>query len=130
MCMSKVATILVLLLIFMQSGAIADSAGTVMFGPYEAITIEQEVIRGVKVDEEGKIWILLNPSYRARELILKISEEEGASYRKWYTGNYELISAANQDKVANAWTDWIETKSSYIEYWMGDKKILHLKKVK
>jgi hypothetical protein len=108
--------------------AIAD--GGVRFGPYEALTINSEIIRGVKVDEAGKIWLLLNPSYREQQITVKISIEEGAAYRKWFNGSYELVSPANQGKQPNAWTDWIETVSPYIEYWMDGQKILHLKKVK
>ena len=109
----------------------SNAESKVLFGPYEALTINSEVIRGVKVDDAGKIWILLNPLYREKELIVKISSENGAGYRKWFTsGDYELVSPANQGKQANQWTDWIETVSPYIEYWMSGKKILHLKKVK
>ena len=107
----------------------AFAAGNVRFGPYEAISINSDVIRGVKVEESGKIWLLLNPDYREREIIVKISNEPGSSYRKWFNGTEELVSPANQNKQANAWTDWIETKASYIEYWMSGELILHLKKV-
>ena len=103
---------------------------SVRFGPYESLVINSDVIRGVKVEDNGRIWILLNPAYRERELILKISSAEGNGYRKWYTsGTEELVSPANQGKQANAWTDWIETEAPYIEYWMSGEKVLHLKKV-
>ena len=101
----------------------------VRFGPYTALSINSDVIRGVKVDDSGKIWLLLNPEHREREIIVKISNQEGVGYRDWLTGGKELVSPANQGKQANAWTDWIETEASYIEYWMNDRKILHLKKV-
>lgn len=104
--------------------------GAVRFGPYEALTINSDVIRGVKVDDAGKIWLLLNPSYRDREIVVKISNEEGASYRQWFNGTEELISPANQGKQPNEWTDWLETQAPYIEYWMSGEKVLHLKKVK
>jgi len=107
----------------------AIAGANVRFGPYEALTINSDVIRGVKVDEAGKIWLLLNPDYRELELRLKISMEEGANYRKWFTGEEVLVSPANQGKQPNAWTDWIETQSKYIEYWMNGEKVLHLKKV-
>ena len=98
------------------------------FGPFEAIALNSDVIRGVKVEDDGKIWILLNPAYRERELVVKISNLEGESYRKWFTGSEELVSPANQGKQANQWTDWIETKARYVEYWMSGQLILHLKR--
>ena len=119
--------VLVLLLSF---GSSTPASGNVLFGPYEALTINHEVIRGVKVDDHGKIWLLLNPAYREKELIVKISNLPGASYRSWFNGSEELVSPANQGKQPNQWTDWIETVSPYIEYWMDGEKILHLKKVK
>ena len=99
------------------------------FGPYVALTINHDVIRGVKVDEENRIWLLLNPAYKEKEIILRISEEESAGYRRWLTGEYELISPANQGKQANEWTDWIRTQSPFIEYWMNDQLVLHLKRL-
>ena len=103
--------------------------GDVRFGPYEALAINSDVIRGVKVEENGEVWILLNPDYRERELRVKISSEKGSGYRKWHHGTFELISPAGQSKQANAWTDWVLTQSPYIEYWMDGELILHLKKV-
>lgn len=101
----------------------------VRFGPYEALTINSDVIRGVKVEENGEVWILLNPAYKERELRVKISNEKGAGYRKWHHGTFELVSPADQGKQANEWTDWVLTESRYIEYWMSEELILHLKKV-
>jgi hypothetical protein len=117
-----------ILLAGFSSPVMAD--GAVRFGPYEALTINSDVIRGVKVDDAGKIWLLLNPDYREREIVVKISNEAGASYRQWFNGTEELISPANQGKQPNEWTDWLETQAPYIEYWMSGQKVLHLKKVK
>jgi hypothetical protein len=121
---------LCVLLVFVALSSPAMADGAVRFGPYEALTINSDVIRGVKVDDAGKIWLLLNPSYRDREIVVKISNEEGASYRQWFNGTEELISPANQGKQPNEWTDWLETQAPYIEYWMSGEKVLHLKKVK
>jgi hypothetical protein len=119
-----------LFILFLLFAGAATAGAAVRFGPYEALEINSDVIRGVKVEDNGRIWILLNPAYRERELIVRISTEEGAGYRKWHTsGTEDLVSPANQHKQANAWTDWIETTANYIEYWMSGEKVLHLKKV-
>ena len=112
----------------LSSGTALWAEGQVRFGPYEALTINSDVVRGVKVDDAGKIWLLLNPDYREKELVVKISNENGRGYRDWFTGGKELVSPANQGKQANQWTDWIETEAPYIEYWMEGRMILHLKK--
>lgn len=111
-------------------GSTAEAGGPVYFGPYEALTINSEVIRGVKVDDAGRIWLLLNPAHRSRKIVVKISNEEGGSYRQWFNGTEELVSPANQGKQPNQWTDWIETEAPFIEYWMDGKKVLYLKKIK
>jgi len=98
------------------------------FGPFKALTINQDVIRGVKIDDSDKIWILLNPAYKEEEIILKISQENGAAYRKWFTGDYELVSPANQGKQANEWSDWVRTESRFIEYWISGNLVLHLQR--
>lgn len=98
------------------------------FGPYEAVVINSEVIRGVKVDDSKKIWLLLNPRYKERELRLKISNQEGSGYRKWFTGDEVLVSPANQGKAPNQWSDWIRTEANFIEYWLDGNLVLHLKK--
>ena len=103
--------------------------GAVRFGPYEALAINSDVIKGVKVKDNGEVWILLNPTYRERELVVKISNENKAGYRKWHHGTYELVSPPDQGKQANEWTDWVLTKARFIEYWMSDQLILHLEKV-
>jgi hypothetical protein len=119
-----------LVLLFLLAGLASGlAAAEVRFGPYHALTINSDVIRGVKVDDAGKIWLLLNPAYREKELRVRLSNLEGASYRKWFTGEDELVSPANQDKQPNQWTDWIETEAPFIEYWMSGQLVLHLKKV-
>ncbi len=111
------------------AGLSGSLMGSVRFGPYEALTINSDIVRGVKVDDDQKIWLLLNPTYLDREIIVKISSEKGAGYREWHHGGYELVSPAGQDKKVNQWTDWVQVKSPFIEYWMNDQLILHLKKV-
>lgn len=125
---SMTGWLVVALAVFWMS-ALVSTAENPRFGPYEAIHINSDVIRGVKVDEDRKIWLLLNPAHREKELILKASNAEGGGYRKWDNGSEELVSEANQDKAPNQWTDWVRTRAPYVEYWMDGKKILHLKKV-
>mgnify|MGYP006275515195 CR=1 FL=1 len=110
--------------------ALSATAENPRFGPYEAIVINPDVIRGVKVDDEDRIWLLLNPEYKEEELVLRISNRKGAGYRDFENGEKELVSPANQGKRAHAWTDWLRTEAAYVEYWMDGRMILHLKKVR
>lgn len=99
------------------------------FGPYEALTYNQSIVRDVKVQADGNIYLQLFPDYKERELVVKISNGYFSSYRQWWHGGYELVSPANQGKEPYGWTEYVNTAASYIEYWMDGEVFLHLKRV-
>ncbi len=98
------------------------------FAPYVALVRNKEIVKDVKVEENGRIYLLLNPDYKEKEIILKNSNGNKSGYRKWFNGEYELVSAANQGKAANEYTDWVVTSGNYVEYYLDGSLILHLKK--
>ena len=99
-----------------------------VFGPYEAIAINREVVRDVKVDKELNIYLQLFPAHKDKELVVKISNERFSSYREWVHGGLELVSPPNAGKTPYGWTDWVQAKAKYIEYWMDGEIFLHLKR--
>lgn len=98
------------------------------FGPYVALVRNKEIVKDVKVEENGRIYLLLNPAYKEKEIILKNSSGNKTGYRKWFNGEYELVSPANQGKAPNEYTDWVVTSGNYVEYYLNEELILHLKK--
>lgn len=98
------------------------------FGPYVALTRVAEIVEDVTIDEQGAIYLLLNPTHKEKEIILKNSSAYKEGYRKWFNGQYELVSPANQGKAPNEYTDWVETSGNYIEYYMDGQLVLHLAK--
>lgn len=98
------------------------------FGLYTAISRDANIVKDVKVEENGRIYLLLNPDFKEKEIILKNSSGLKSGYRKWFNGEFELISAANQGKAPNEYTDWVTTSGNYVEYYMNGNLILHLKK--
>ena len=98
------------------------------FGPYVAIARNPDIVKDVKIEENGRIYLLLNPDYKEKEIILKNSSSYKDGYRKWFNGEYELVSPANQGKAPNEYTDWVETTGNYVEYYMDGQLILHLGK--
>ena len=98
------------------------------YGPYTALERNSEIVKDVKVSETGRIYLLLNPTHKEKEIVLKNSQQFKAGYRNWYNGEKELVSAANQGKAPNEFTDWVETSANYIEYHMDGNIILHLAK--
>ncbi|MCC5806813.1 MAG: hypothetical protein JJU00_10855 [Opitutales bacterium] len=100
------------------------------FGPYEAIAIDADIVKGVRVDDEQRIFLLLAPEMADRELHLRISVERGAGYRKWFTGEEVFVAPPNPDRRRGEWTDWIRTESNFIEYWLDGKLFLHLRRIR
>lgn len=98
------------------------------FGPYIALVRNKEIVKDVKVEENGRIYLLLNPQFKEKEIILKNSSGNKTGYRKWFNGEYELVSPANQGKAPNEYTDWVVTSGNYVEYYLDGALILHLKK--
>ncbi len=86
------------------------------------------VVRDVKVDKELNVYLQLYPAHKDKELVVKISNERFSSYREWVHGGLELVSPANAGKTPYGWTDWVQSKARYIEYWMDGEIFLHLKR--
>lgn len=108
--------------------ASADENPKKEFGPYVALVRDANIVQDVKVEENGRIYLLLNPAHKEKEIILKNSSANKEGYRKWFNGEFELISPANQGKAPGEYTDWVTTSGNYIEYYMEGKLILHLAK--
>lgn len=96
------------------------------FGPYEAIVRDANIVHDVKVEEDGNVFLRLNPAFRDKELRVRISMQKGPPYRQWLNGEEELVSPAFAGKEPGGWTDRVKTTARYIEYWMDGELILHL----
>jgi hypothetical protein len=104
--------------------------GDERFGPYVAIAHERDIVPDVKVDEEGNVFLKVASEFLNESITVKISMQNGAGYRKWFTtGTEELVSPAFAGKEPGGWSDRVKTTANYIEYWMGGKLILHLHRV-
>jgi hypothetical protein len=99
-----------------------------VFGPYEAIVFDHDVLQAVKVDADGNIFLMFKPERRQAQVRIRISMREGAEYRKWFNGEDELVALENAGREPNTWTDRVQTSANYIEYRDGTHLILQLKK--
>jgi len=97
-------------------------------GPYQLIMIDQDFLQDFTF-MNNRIYLKRQIDHRDEAIILRASFLKGESYRKWFNGEYDLVSPANAGHPPNAWTDWVETTAPYVEYWVGDKMILHVKRV-
>ncbi|MDQ8184368.1 hypothetical protein [Pelagicoccus sp. SDUM812002] len=117
-----------LFFLFASANLSAQSAEKTEFGPYVALERDSNIVKDVKIEENGRIYLLLNPEFKEEEIILKNSSANKSGYRKWFNGELELVSPANQGKAPGEYTDWVTTTGNYIEYYMDGKLILHLAK--
>jgi membrane carboxypeptidase/penicillin-binding protein PbpC len=102
-----------------------------VFGYYEAIVYDTEMLQGVKVNEStGDVFIMFQPDKTDTQLTLKMSMAEGAQYRKWFTDEEVLVAQENHGRAPNTWTDRVQTSANYIEYHANGKIFLHLKRLK
>jgi len=102
-----------------------------IFGYYEAIRYDAEMLQGVRVNEEtGDVFIMFQPDKTDTQLTLKISQEEGVGYRKWFTGEEVLVAQENAGRAINTWTDRVQTSANYIEYHAEGRIFLHLKRIR
>lgn len=123
-----------LLMLFAFAGLVpfasAKDANPV-FGYYEAIVYDTGMLQGVKVNEQtGDVFIMFQPDKTDTQLTLKISNAEGAQYRKWFTDEEVLVAQENHGRAPNTWTDRVQTSANYIEYHANGKIFLHLKRLK
>jgi len=101
-----------------------------IFGYYEAIRFDSEMLQGVRVNEDtGDVFIMFQPDKTDTQLTLKISQAEGAQYRKWFTGEEVLVAQENAGRAINTWTDRVQTSANYIEYHAEGRIFLHLKRM-
>ena len=96
------------------------------FGVYRALVMNRVIVTDVKVDDELNTYIKLNPEYRMKEIRVKISNFDKSGYREWDYGGFELVSPANAGRPPYGWTDWVQVRAKYIEYWMDGELFLHL----
>jgi len=102
-----------------------------VFGYYEAIRYDAEMLQGVRVNEQtGDVFIMFQPDKTTTQLTLKISQKEGAGYRKWFTGDEVLVAQENVGRAINTWTDRVQTSANYIEYHAEGRIFLHLKRIR
>lgn len=99
------------------------------FGPYEALVYDATLLADVKVDEKGDIFLLFQPDKTDTQVTIKISMQNGAAYRKWFTGDEVLVAQQNTSgRSPGVWSDRVQTTANYIEYWAGGRLFLQLKK--
>jgi len=98
------------------------------YGPFTAISIDRQVVQDV-ISQGEYVYVKLAPGYQSA--VVKRSEANKANYGKWYDGSAALVvKVSSSDNIKNkkGYTYRISTSAKFIEYYVGGKMILHLKR--
>ena len=86
---------------------------------------DESIVTAVKTEGDN-IWIKLGKDHLSDVITVKISNQNQDSYRTWFNGSTDLVSPGSRG--SGGWSDRVQTKASFIEYWLADKLVLHLER--
>ena len=111
--------------LFVSALLLATPAWTADAGPFSVISQNESIVSDVRTDAEN-VWIKLVPAYADATITVRISNQNGDDYRMWFHDQLDLVSTGSRGR--NAWSDRVQTQANYIEYWLNDELVLHLKR--
>lgn len=92
---------------------------------FNILAQDEAVVKEVR-SEGDNVWIKLAPNYLSDSITLRISNQNEDSYRTWFNNEKDLVSGGFRGK--NVWSDRVQTRARYIEYWHNDVLVLHLER--
>jgi hypothetical protein len=85
----------------------SGESGEEQFGPSIALTRNAEIVRDVKIAENGRIYLILNPAHKEKEIILKNSIFSNRATRIGLMASKSLslqpIKARRQTNIRTEW---------------------------
>lgn len=126
--MKVLFTFLLALFLILPAAAAAEQ-GT-MYGTFSAIKMEQDVVEHV-LTEGNDIWVKVARDYWDADFIVRISNENMTNYRSWLNGDmeYPVKVYRSQQRNRKGYTYRINTSAPFVEYWTGERLILHLERI-
>ena len=86
---------------------------------------DESIVSAVRTEGDN-IWIKLTKDHLTDVITVRISNNNQDSYRMWFNGSTDLVSSGYRGN--GAWSDRVQSKAKFIEYWRQDKLILHLQR--
>jgi putative heme degradation protein len=122
--------VLVLAAAFLFPMAVQAQEGA-KFGPFTALKLDKQVVEDLLVNGDN-IYIKVAKDSWSASFTVKISNKNGAEYRKWADDKPEMVvkvyQAPKSDKLG--YTYRINTSANYIEYYKDGKLVLQLERMK
>jgi len=118
------------LTLFLIVPALAAAEQGAKYGTFSAIKMEQDVVEHV-LTEGNDIWVKVARDHWDADFIVKISNENMTDYRSWLNGemDYPVKVYHSQKREKQGYTYRINTSAPFVEYWTGDRLILHLERM-
>jgi putative heme degradation protein len=122
--------ILVLALAFFFPMAVQAQEGA-KFGPFTALKMDKQVVQDVLVIGDN-VYVKVAKDYWNAGFTVKISNKNGADYRKWSDGKPEMVVRVYQGPKSDkmGYTYRINTTANYLEYYQDGKLVLQLERIK
>jgi hypothetical protein len=92
---------------------------------FNILAQDEAVVTAVK-SEGDNVWIKLASDHLTDTITVRISDQNRAVYRTWFNDQMDLVSTGFRGK--NVWSDRVQTKAGYIEFWHNDVLVLHLER--
>ncbi len=86
---------------------------------------DESVVTAVRTEGDN-IWIKLSKDHLTDVITVRLSNNNQDSYRTWFNGSTDLVSSGYRGN--GAWSDRVQSKANFVEYWLDDKLVLHLER--
>lgn len=93
--------------------------------PFEVLTQDTSAVEGYRTEGDN-VWIKLTSAHVSDTVTVRISDRNRDFYRPWFNGSTDLVSTGYRGN--DVWSDRVQTKAKYIEYWVDDQLVLHLQR--
>ena len=126
--MKGLFTVLLILALFMPTGVLAQEE--TQYGDFSALTMDEEVVSHV-FSEGNDIYVKIRKSYWDADFIVRLSNANQMDYRTWLNGELERVVKVyrSQQTDKQGYTYRINTSARFVEYWMGERLVLHLERI-
>lgn len=99
------------------------------YGDFSVLTMDEEVVGDV-FSEGNDIYVKIQKGYWDADFIVKLSNANQMDYRPWLNGELDRVVKVyrSQQTDKQGYTYRINTVAKFVEYWVGDRLVLHLKR--
>lgn len=122
--MKRISLALAVLFFFVAFHAFAHQRGV------SVLKMDRDVVEDVFV-QGNDIYVKVNRAYWEESFTVKISDENMADYRTWFSGEEEMTVKVYRSQSENrqGYTYRVNTTAKYVEYWMNGNLVFHLERV-